>query len=147
MVGTKQLYTQKIRNAVLDDNTITYNQRKNVKISKSVSLFLLGNVKLAVACRLPVADSKHKVSSRLPIQNIKLAVGCRLPVADSIAGCRLPIQNIKLVVGCGCRLPIQLPVADSIQTCSTNRQPTTRCQLPIQIRNKRYKFNESATGN
>ena len=97
-----------------------------------------------------MADSKHKVSSGLP-------------VADSVAGCRMPIQNIKLAVGC--RLPIQLPVADSvadsIQTTqgyrqvqrignwqlvagcrfrfetdnisSANRQLATCCRLPIQM--------------
>ena len=124
-------------------------------------------------------------------QNIKLAVGCRLPVADSVAGCRFETDNISSTnrqPATSCRLPMQLPirkrqvqrigsrqlvcrfrfetdnisstnrqlatqlsvadsVADSIQTSSTYRQRATSCRLPIQIRNRQYKFNKSATGN
>ena len=38
-------------------------------------------IKLAAGCRLPVADSKDKVSSGLPVAGCRLS--CRLPVADS----------------------------------------------------------------
>ena len=95
-----------------------------------------------VSSRLPVADSKHKVSSglpvagcqfscRLPIQNIKLVVGCRLPVADSVAGCRF-----------SCRFKTNY-IQAKVDSCRFS------CRLAIQlpIRNRQYKFNESATGN
>ena len=78
-----------------------------------------------VSSRLPI---QNKVSSRLPVADSKHKVNSGIPVAHSVAGCRFSCRfETKYirsqVVSCrfSCRLPIQLP-----------------------IRNRQYKFNESA---
>ena len=89
-------------------------------ITKLIIGYQSGNVKLAASCRLP-------------IQNIKLAAGCQLLVAES----KHKVSSALQVAGCrfSCRLPIK-----SIKLAGG-------CRLPIQIRNRKYKFNESATDN
>ena len=86
-----------------------------------------------------MADSKHKVSSGLP-------------VADSVAGCRVSCRfetdyTRAQVASCrfSCRLPIQLPIRNRqvVASCRfrfetdnislTDRQPASSCKLPIQL--------------
>ena len=90
-------------------------------------------------------DIKLTAGCRLPIQNIKLAVGCRLPIQLPVADSKHKVSSGMPVASCrfsstSCRLPIQIrngqykfndSVADSIQTSSTNRQLATTCRLPI----------------
>ena len=57
------------------------------------------NIKLAVGCRLPillpVADSKHKVSSELPVAGCRFNCRLPVPVADSVADSKLTIYGSK----------------------------------------------------
>ena len=107
--------------------------------------------------------------------NRQLATSCRLPIQLPIRNRQVQrIVNWQLVAGCRFRFETDnrsSTIADSVavskQTISTNRQPATSCRfscrfetdtfndrqlatscrLPIQIQNRQYKFNKSATSN
>ena len=53
-----------------------------------------------------------KLGSRLPVQNIKFLVGCRLPIQFPVADSKHKVSSRLPVAGCrfNGRLPIQLPI-------------------------------------